>query len=118
MAKRKLLNLRIIGNSQELLDQFIDQNKEYIFKEAYSGIKQAIRQNRATAEICSVNTDSAIAIIPKEGWEIALSSSLGYFISVEDFEMCKDIDTTLKMLRYGKRSTRFTKEVTGSVVAG
>lgn len=117
MAKRKLLNLRIIGNSQELLDQFIEQNKEYIFKEAYSGIKQAIRQNKSTAEICSVNTNSAIAIIPKEGWENTLSSSLGYFISVEDFEMCKDIDTTLKMLRHGKRSTRFVKEVTGSVVA-
>jgi len=118
MAKRKLLNLRIIGNSEELLNQFIEQNKEYIFKEAYNGIKQAMRQNKATAEICSVNTNSAIAVIPKEGWENALSSSLGYFISVEDFEMCKDIDTTLKLLRHGKRSTRFVKEVTGSVVAG
>jgi hypothetical protein len=118
MAKRKLLNLRIIGNSEELLNQFIEQNKESIFKEAYNGIKQAMRQNKSIAEICSVNTNSAIATIPKEGWENALSSSLGYFVSVEDFEMCKDIDTTLKMLRYGKRSTRFTKEVTGSVVAG
>lgn len=117
MAKRKLLNLRIIGNSQELLDQFIDQNKEYIFKEAYSGIKQAMRQNKSIAEICSVNTNSAIATIPKEGWENALSSSLGYFIAMENFEMCKDIDTTLKMLRHGKRSSKFSKEVTGSAVA-
>ena len=116
MAKRKLLNLRIIGNSEELLNHFIEQNKEYIFKEAYAGIKQALRQNRSTAEICSINSDSAIATISKEGWENALSSSLGYFVSVENFEMCKDIDTTLKMLRHGKRSTRFSKEVTGSVV--
>ena len=31
MAKRKLLNLRVIGNSRQLLNQFIDNNKEYIF---------------------------------------------------------------------------------------
>lgn len=117
MPKRKLINLRIIGNSEELLSHFVEQNKEYIFKEAYAGIKQAIRQNKSVAEICSINSNSAIATISKEGWENALSSSLGYFVSVEDFETCKDIDTTLKMLRYGKRSSRFSKEVTGSVVA-
>ena len=117
MAKRKLLNLRVVGNSDKLLNQFIDKNKAYIFKETYAGIKHAIRQNKPVAEICSVNTNSAIATLPKEGWENALSSSLGYFESVDEFEMCRDINTTLKMLRNVKRSTKFSKAVSGSAIA-
>lgn len=117
MAKRKLLNLRVVGNSDKLLNQFIDKNKAYIFKETYAGIKHAIRQNKSIAEICSVNTNSAIATLPKEGWENALSSSLGYFESVDEFEMCRDINTTLKTLRNVKRSTKFSKAVSGSAIA-
>jgi len=116
MAKRKLLNLRVIGNSKELLNQFISNNKEYIFKETYAGIKHAIRQNKSIAEICNVNTNSATAIISKDGWESALSSSLGYFESVDKFEMCRDINTTLKTLRNVKRPTKFSKTISGSVV--
>jgi hypothetical protein len=76
MAKRKLLNLRVVGNSDKLLNQFIDKNKAYIFKETYAGIKHAIRQNKSVAEICNVNTNSAVATIPKEGWENALALHL------------------------------------------
>lgn len=114
MGKRKLLNLRVVGNSEKLLNQFIDNNKEYIFKETYAGIKHALRQNKQIAEICSVNTDSAIATLPKDGWENALSSSLGYFESKDKFEMCTDINNTLKMLRNAKRSSIQSKTISGS----
>jgi hypothetical protein len=116
MAKRKLLNLRVIGNSRQLLNQFIDNNKEYIFRETYKGIKHAIDQDKNTAEICSINTNSAIATIPEMGWENALSSSLGYFESVDEFEMCKEINDTLKMLYNAKRSSKYSKTISGSVV--
>jgi len=138
MAKRKLLNLRVIGNSKQLLNQFIDNNKEYIFRETYRGIKHAIDQEKNIAEICSINTNrgikhaidqekniaeicsintnSAIATIPLVGWENALSSSLGYFESVDEFEMCKEINDTLKMLYNAKRSTKQSKTISGSVV--
>jgi hypothetical protein len=114
MAKRKLLNLRFIGNSSKLLGDFIDNNKSYIFRETHAGIKQALRQNKSIAEICSVNTDSAIAIIEKEGWENALSSSLGYFESVDEFETCKDIHHTLKLLHH-VRSTEQSKKISRPV---
>ena len=116
MAKRKLLNLRVVGNSDKLLNQFIDKNKAYIFRETYAGIKHALRQNKSIAEICNVNTNSAVATLPKEGWENALSSSLGYFESVDEFEMCRDINTTLKMLRNVKRSTKLSQTISGSAV--
>ena len=116
MAKRKLLNLRVIGNSKQLLNQFIDNNKEYIFRETYRGIKYAINKDKNVAEICSINTNSAIATIPQVGWENALSSSLGYFESVDEFEMCKEINDTLKMLYNTKRSTKYSKTISGSVV--
>jgi len=115
MNKRKLLNLRVIGNSEKLLDTFINRNKAYIFKETYAGIKHAIRQNKLTAEICNVNTNSATAIISKEGWENALSSSLGYFESIDEFEICRDINITLKTL-HNARTTSLSKTISGSVI--
>ena len=116
MGKRKLLNLRVIGSSKKLLDQFVYKNQSYIFKETYAGIKHAIRQNKSIAEICNVNTNSATATLSKDGWESALSSSLGYFESVDEFEMCKDINITLKTLRNVKRSTTLSKTISGSVI--
>ena len=110
MGKRKLLNLKVIGHSPKLLNEFINDNKFNIFKEAFSGIKHAIRQNQNVAEICSVNTDVAVATIAKKDWENALSSSLGYFESNDEYEMCGDINYTLKMLR-NVRSTKQPKGI-------
>ena len=115
MGKRKLLNLKVIGHSPKLLKEFINDNKSNIFKETFSGIKHAIRQNKSIAEICSVNTDIAIATIAKKDWENALSSSLGYFESNDEYEMCGDINYTLKMLR-NVRSTKQSKAISGSAV--
>ena len=113
MTKRKLLNLRVIGNSEKLLNQFIDKNKAYIFRETYAGIKHALRQNKSIAEICNVNTNSAVATIPKDGWESALSSSLGYFESVDEYEMCVDIN---KLLRNVRRSIKQSETISGSAI--
>ena len=113
MGKRKLLNLKVIGHSPKLLNEFINDNKHNIFRETFSGIKHAIRQNKDTAEICSVNTDIAIATIAKKDWESALSSSLGYFESMDQYEMCGDINYTLKLLR-NARSTKQPKTISGS----
>ena len=115
MGKRKLLNLKVIGHSPKLLKEFINDNKSNIFKETFSGIKHAIRQNKNIAEICSVNTDIAIATIAKKDWENALSSSLGYFESNDEYEMCGDINYTLKTLR-NARSTKQSKAISGSAV--
>ena len=115
MGKRKLLNLKVIGHSPKLLKEFINDNKSNIFKETFSGIKHAIRQNKNIAEICSVNTDIAVATIAKKDWENALSSSLGYFESNDEYEMCGDINYTLKMLR-NVRSTKQSKAISGSAV--
>jgi|TARA_Y100001938_G_scaffold143054_1_gene215224 hypothetical protein len=113
MGKRKLLNLKVVGHSPKLLNEFINDNKSNIFRETFSGIKHAIRQNKDTAEICSVNTDIAIATIAKKDWESALSSSLGYFESMDQYEMCGDINYTLKLLR-NARSTKQSKKISGS----
>ena len=113
MGKRKLLNLKVVGHSPKLLNEFINDNKSNIFKETFSGIKHAIRQNKDTAEICSVNTDIAIATIAKKDWENALSSSLGYFESIDQYEICGDINYTLKLLR-NARSTKQSKKISGS----
>ena len=113
MGKRKLLNLKVVGHSPKLLNEFINDNKSNIFRETFSGIKHAIRQNKDTAEICSVNTDIAIATIAKKDWESALSSSLGYFESIDQYEMCGDINYTLKLLR-NARSTKQSKKISGS----
>ena len=108
---RKLINVKVLGASQIYLREFVNENKGSLFAETFAGIKQAIRKNQKTAIICSVNTNSATAVIEKEGWENALSSSLGYYESVDEFEMCKEINTTLKLLRNEDRSLKLIKAI-------
>tara|TARA_R110000744_G_scaffold114441_1_gene214010 strand:- start:864 stop:1202 length:339 start_codon:yes stop_codon:yes gene_type:complete len=107
---RKLSNLKMLGISNEALQHFVDGNKGFLFLETLAGIKQAIRRKKPIAEICSINSKDVIATIEKEGWENALSSSLGYFESEDQFELCKDINTTLKMLRH-ERTTKPIKRI-------
>jgi hypothetical protein len=101
---RQLTNLRVIGVSGEALDHFVNNNKSFLFLETVSGIKQAMKKNKTVAEICSVNSTNVIAVIEKAGWENALSSSLGYFESEDRFEVCEQINTTLKLLRNERTS--------------
>ena len=108
---RKLINVKVLGASQTHLREFVNENKGSLFAETFAGIKQAIRKNQKTAIICSVNTNSATAVIEKEGWENALSSSLGYYEFVDEFEMCKEINTTLKLLRNEDRSLKLIKAI-------
>lgn len=117
MAKqRKLINIKVIGATQTHLNEFIDENKGSLFSETFAGIKQAMRRNKSIADICNVNTTNALITLEKENWENALSSSLGYFESVDEFEKCKEISSTLKMLRNEKRPTRSIKTISGSAV--
>ena len=74
-----------------------------------------VNQNKDIAEICSINNDIAIATIAKKDWENALSSSLGYFESNDEYEMCGDINYTLKLLR-NVRSTKQPKTISGSAI--
>jgi hypothetical protein len=114
---RKLINIKVLGASQKNLDEFVNENKSFLFKETYVGIKQAIRRNKLLAEICNVNTNSTTIVIGKEHWESALSSSLGYYESNDEFEICKEISSTLKLLRNENRPLRLTKTISGSVIA-
>jgi len=106
--KRKLINIKMLGATQSHLNKFVSENKSFIFDETFTGIKYAMEKNKPIAEICDVNTTKSSIIIEKKGWENALSSSLGYFESIDEFEKCKEINLTLKLLRNGKRSTRLT----------
>ena len=108
---RKLINVKVLGASQTHLREFVNENKDSLFAETFAGIKQAIRKNKKEATICSINTNSATAVIEKQGWESALSSSLGYYESIDEFEMCKEINTTLKLLRNEDRSPKSIKKI-------
>jgi len=114
---RKLINVKILGASQKNLDEFVNDNKGFLFKETHAGIKHAMRRNKSIAEICNINTNSAKAVIEKSGWENALSSSLGYYESKDEFEICKEINLTLKLLRNETRSLRSTQTISGSVTS-
>jgi len=115
MGKRKLLNFRIIGNDSEILESFINKHKFYIFKETFNGIRYALNQNKDIAEICSINTDNAIATIEQKHWENALSSSLGYFESQDEYELCNNINRCIKKLQNGNRSLKQLETISGSI---
>tara|TARA_R110000803_G_scaffold147060_1_gene212720 strand:+ start:43 stop:402 length:360 start_codon:yes stop_codon:yes gene_type:complete len=113
---RKLSNIRLTGISEKGLDNFVKENKGFIFYETWAGIKQAVRRNRLTAEICTVNSPNDIVTIDRDEWENALSSSLGYFESRDEFEQCREIKFTINLLQYGKKQLRTPQTISGSVI--
>ena len=93
-------------------DEVISDDR-MLFRDVYRCNKfaRAIEKGKTVAEICSVNSTNVIAVIEKAGWENALSSSLGYFESEDQFEVCAQINTTLKLL-HNERTSKSSEAIT------
>ena len=105
--QRPFFKIEIYDDDPVALKRFVDDQKDLLFNEAFIGIKSAYRKNRSEAILCFINDISLRATLPKSDWVNALSSSLGYFESQDEFEKCFEINTLLKQLQHEPRSGSF-----------
>jgi len=102
--QRPFFKIEIYDDDPIALKKFVDDQKNLLFNEAFVGIKSAMRKNSTEAIICYINDINIRATLPKEDWNNALSSSLGYFESNDEYEKCLEINSLLKQLQHEPRS--------------
>jgi hypothetical protein len=78
-----------------------------IFENVVEGIKQAIKGNKKEFTICAIPQLEANIVITKENYLSVLKTSLEYFIRIEDYRKCSQIDVLYKELeKNGSKSTK------------
>lgn len=109
MMKRHLPNILLKEYSTRgILDTlFAPKVQHSIFENVVAGMKQAIKSNKKEFTICSMSQLEANIVITQENYPPALKASLEYFIRIEDYRKCSQIDILYKELeKNGSESTK------------
>ena len=109
IMKRHLPNILLKEYSTRgILDTlFAPKIQHSIFENVVDGMKQAVKDNKKEFMLCSIPQLEANIVITKENYLSALKSSLEYFIKVEDYRKCSQIDILYKELeKDGSKSTK------------
>lgn len=109
IMKRHLPNILLKEYSTRgILDTlFTPKIQHSIFENVVDGMKQAVKDNKKEFMLCSIPQLEANIVITKENYLSALKSSLEYFIKVEDYRKCSQIDILYKELeKDGSKSTK------------
>jgi hypothetical protein len=86
-------------NYEEVIS-FIQREKDLLFTETLTEIKESIKNNKKIANVANLMVnDSVISInVEKSDWALHLNVSIGYFQRIEDYETCVEIRDILKSL--------------------
>jgi len=109
IMKRHLPNILLKEYSTRgILDTlFAPKIQHSIFENVVDGMKQAVKDNKKEFTVCAIPQLEANIVITKENYLSALKSSLEYFIKVEDYRKCSQIDILYKELeKDGSKSTK------------
>ena len=98
--KRHLPNILLKEYSTRgILDTlFAPKMQHSLFENVVDGMKQAVKDNKKEFMLCAIPQLEANIVITKENYLSALKSSLEYFIKVEDYRKCSQIDSLYKEL--------------------
>ena len=106
MSKRKIPNLYI--TIQEGIDfAAIQENvqiKDILYNSVVEGIKSAAKTNKSEATIIELNSTGNYISLDRTGWKQSLEKAQTYFMDLEQYEMCADIQKLLESLNsYGSK---------------
>lgn len=119
MAKRVVPNLYIASNDDEELDTLQNNPhfKDVIFNCVILGIEDALKNKKKEALLVELNSSGNYVSIPQDKWETSLSNAEKYFIGLEEYETCSDIQKLKESIKsYGsQRVPRKTSKSNRSV---
>jgi hypothetical protein len=104
MAKRVVPNLYIASNDEEELDtlQSNPYLKDVIFNCIIVGIEDAIKNKKKEALLIELNSSGNYVSLPQDKWEASLNNAEKYFIGLEEYETCIDIQKLKESIKsYG-----------------
>ena len=106
MSKRKIPNLYI--TIQEGIDfAAIQENvqiKDILYNSVVEGIKSAAKTNKSEATIIELNSTGNYISLDRTDWKQSLEKAQIYFMDLEQYEMCADIQKLIESLNsYGSK---------------
>jgi hypothetical protein len=100
MKKKKTPNLILTNYSlRGVLDTLFDTKVQGIlYMETFNSIKKSLQEKKRECVICDIEQLETTITLPKSNWEPALKSILEYYIKVEDYNMCSQINKLIQEL--------------------
>lgn len=113
MAKRIVPNLYIVAQDDFEIETLSDNPyvRDILFNSVILGIEEAVKGRKKEATVVELNSSGNYISIPKEKWEESLTNAEKYFINLEEYETCADIQKLKETIKsYG--SQRVSRKTT------
>lgn len=98
--KKKTPNLILANYSlRGVLDTLFNTKvQEVLYIETFNSIKNAIQAKKRECVVCDIKQLESTITLPKQNWEPALKSILEYYIKIEDYDKCSQINKLIQEL--------------------
>ena len=100
MMKKKSPNLILTNYSlRGVLDTLFNTKvQEILYSETFESIKKSLQEKKRECVICDIGQLETTITLSKPNWEPALNSILEYYIKVEDYDKCSQINKLIQEL--------------------
>jgi hypothetical protein len=82
---------------------FAPKIQQLLFNNVVGGIQKAIKENKKELVICDINQLETSIAISNINFTSALKASLEYFVKLEDYSKCSQINKLIQELENGQR---------------
>jgi hypothetical protein len=81
---------------------FAPKIQKLLFENVFTSIKSALKTKKKEVIICDITQVETSISIPKTHWVRALKSVLEYYVRVEDYSMCTQVNKLIKDIEDGR----------------
>ena len=81
---------------------FAPKIQKLLFESVFTSIKNTLKTKKKEVIICDIIQVETSILIPKTHWAHALKSVLEYYIKVEDYSMCTQVNKLIKDIEDGR----------------
>lgn len=81
---------------------FAPKIQKLLFENVFINIKDALKTKKKEVVICNIIQVETSISIPKTHWVQALKSVLEYYVKVEDYSMCTQVNKLIKDIEDGR----------------
>lgn len=75
--------------------------KNILFENVFNNIKSSYKTNKKEIIICDVTQLEVSISIPRDNWVNVLQTILDYYVVIEDYSMCTQINKLIKDIKNG-----------------
>jgi hypothetical protein len=100
MMKKKTPNLILSNYSlRGVLDTLFNTKvQEILYIETFNSIKKALQEKKRECVVCDIGQLETTITLSKSNWEPALNSILEYYVKIEDYDKCSQINKLIQEL--------------------